>query len=148
MESNSNVIQIDTTYDTNESGYKLSFIVYKNGATGRGEVASMAFLADESEESYRFAFSSFSYLLQKNPTVILIDKVILTRLDAYLFVAYGCRGRVHFLSFFKYSFTIIFEGWTGNGTKTFVFLKRGGGTGRRAVGFKRVWGRLGAHQYS
>ena len=148
MESNSNVIQIDTTYDTNESGYKLSFIVYKNGATGRGEVASMAFLADESEESYRFAFSSFSYLLQKNPTVILIDKVILTRLDAYLFVAYGCRGRVYFLSFFKYSFTIIFEGWTGNGTKTFVFLKRGGGTGRRAVGFKRVWGRLGAHQYS
>ena len=68
-------VQIDTTHDTNDSGYKLSFMVYKNGSTGKGEVASMAFMHNESEDSYRFAFSSFEVLLHYRPSVILIDKV-------------------------------------------------------------------------
>ena len=68
-------IQIDTTHDTNEAGYKLSFVVYKNGSTGKGEVASMAFMSSETNDSYRFAFSSFQSLLITNPSAILIDKV-------------------------------------------------------------------------
>lgn len=75
MDAKPSCLQIDTTHDTNDSGYKLSFMVYKNGTTGKGEVASIAFMLNESEDSYRFAFSSFESLLRHKPSVILIDKV-------------------------------------------------------------------------
>ena len=59
-----------------DAGYKLSFVVYKNGTTNKSEIASFSFMADESKESFRFSFSSFDYLMSHNPAVIIIDKVI------------------------------------------------------------------------
>ena len=68
-------IQVDTTFGYEASGHKLNAILYRNPETDRGEIAVLSFLADETEESYRFALSSFDFLLFSNSSVILIDKV-------------------------------------------------------------------------
>ena len=73
--SHAEVIQIDTTFGLENSGHKLAAILYRNGSTGKGEVASLSFLADETKESYEFALGSIDYLLQHPPAVIIIDKV-------------------------------------------------------------------------
>ena len=73
--ANPTVVQVDTTFGLEQSGYKLNAILYRNPSTGRGEVAVLAFMADETAHSYTCAFHSFEYLLRSNPAVIIIDKV-------------------------------------------------------------------------
>ena len=71
---NPSIIQIDTTYQFEVSGYKLCCIVYLNAATGRGEVGMMAFMEDESWDAYDFAFRTFKECICEDPSVIMIDK--------------------------------------------------------------------------
>jgi hypothetical protein len=73
--ANPTVIQIDSTFGFEESGYKLNAVLYRNPATGRGEIVQLSFMADETVHSYNFALSSFEYIQQNNPAVIIIDKV-------------------------------------------------------------------------
>ena len=58
-----------------KSGYKLNALLYRNPVSGKGQVALLSFIADESAASYRFALGSFDYLKNSNPAVIIIDKV-------------------------------------------------------------------------
>lgn len=75
LKSKPTVIQVDSTFNFETSGYKLSCIVYLNPVTGKGEVAQLAFLEDEGEEAYKFTFSMFKKtILNQNPGVIIVDK--------------------------------------------------------------------------
>ena len=69
------VVQIDTTFGVEKAGYKLNTVVYRNPVTGKGEVARISFMADETALSYEFALSGFKAITRKDPAVILIDKV-------------------------------------------------------------------------
>jgi hypothetical protein len=69
------VVQIDTTFGIESSGYKLNAVLYRNPATGKGEVVQLAFMADETNDSYSFAITGFWGISKSSPTVILIDKV-------------------------------------------------------------------------
>lgn len=73
--SNPTVVQVDTTFGFERSGYKLNVILYRNPTTGKGEVAQVAFMADETLESHNFAFSGFKGIVNCDPAVIVIDKV-------------------------------------------------------------------------
>ena len=73
--SHAEVVQIDTTFGLENSGHKLVAILYRNGSTGKGEVAQCSFIADETQESYEFALGSLDYLREHQPAVIIIDKV-------------------------------------------------------------------------
>lgn len=68
------VIQIDTTYNFEVSGYKLCCIVYLNPGTGKGEVAMMSFMEDECKEAYTFVFQTFRDIISEDPTSVMIDK--------------------------------------------------------------------------
>ena len=58
-----------------KSGYKLNALLYRNPVSGKGQVALLSFIADETAKSYEFALGSFDYLRNNNPPVIIIDKV-------------------------------------------------------------------------
>ena len=68
------VFHLDTTFNFESSGYKMSAFMYLNDVSGRGEVAQIAFMADEGSEVYKFIFSSFKKSVQKDPPVIILDK--------------------------------------------------------------------------
>ena len=55
-------------------GYKLSAVVYLNNTTGKGEVAQIAFHADESSQTYIDIFTAFKTMCNRDPPIILIDK--------------------------------------------------------------------------
>ena len=74
--SNPTVIQVDTTFGFERSGYKLNAILYCNPSTGKGEIVQLAFMADETGDSYNFVISKFKEIVYCDPTVILIDKVM------------------------------------------------------------------------
>ena len=74
LSTNPSIIQIDTTYQFEVSGYKLCCIVYLNAATGRGEVGMMAFMEDESWDAYDFAFRTFKQCICEDPPSVMIDK--------------------------------------------------------------------------
>ena len=69
------VVQIDTTFGLESSGYKLNAVLYRNPTTGKGEVVHLAFMADETADSYFFALTGFQGITKHSPLVILIDKV-------------------------------------------------------------------------
>ena len=55
-----------------KSGYKLNALLYRNPVSGKGQVALLSFIADETAKSYEFALGSFNYLRNNNPPVIII----------------------------------------------------------------------------
>ena len=69
-----NVTQVDTTFKFETSGYKMSAFMYLNPVSNRGEVAQVAFMADEGGEVYKFVFSAFKKSVGRDPPVILLDK--------------------------------------------------------------------------
>ena len=78
VNSRATTVQLNPTFGFESSGHKLNALLYRNPATGRGEVVVLSFLADETAHSYEFALSSFEHLLNHIPEVILIDKVNFT----------------------------------------------------------------------
>ena len=68
------VIQVDTTHNIDSSGFKLSAVVYYHPVTGKGEVAQMAFIEDESKDVYSFLFQQLKTLVIDDPPIIIIDK--------------------------------------------------------------------------
>ena len=68
------VIQVDTTHNIDSSGFKLSAVVYYHPITGKGEVAQMAFIEDESKDVYSFLFQQLKTLVIDDPPIIIIDK--------------------------------------------------------------------------
>ena len=68
------VIQVDTTHNIESSGFKLSAIVYYHPVTGKGEVAQLGFIEDESKDVYLFVFHQLKQLLVDDPPIIIIDK--------------------------------------------------------------------------
>ena len=70
-----NIVMVDTTFNFESSGYRLSAFCYSNPVSGRGEVGQLVFLADESCECFKFAFEAFKKSINgEDPPVILIDK--------------------------------------------------------------------------
>ena len=74
LSSNPSILQCDTTFKIESSGYKLSGLLYLNPVTGKGEIAQLAFMSDEAAEAYKFVFSSFKKMLFHNPKVVMVDK--------------------------------------------------------------------------
>ena len=70
-----NVVNIDTTFNVEENGYKLNACLYLNPVTKKGEIAQFSLLADEGKESYEFCFKTFKNLCVRDPPVLIIDKV-------------------------------------------------------------------------
>ena len=73
--SNPSVVQVDTTFGFERSGYKLNAILYCNPSTGKGEIVQLSFMADETLDSYNFVMSKFKEIVYWDPSAILIDKV-------------------------------------------------------------------------
>ena len=69
------VLQVDTTFNYESSGYKLSACLYLNPATNKGEVGQLSFMGDEGGEAYQFAFTTFRSICLRDPPVIIVDKV-------------------------------------------------------------------------
>ena len=69
------VLQVDTTFNYESSGYKLSAFLYLNPTTNKGEIGQLSFMGDESGEAYQFAFTTFRSICLRDPPVIIIDKV-------------------------------------------------------------------------
>ena len=67
-------VMVDTTFNFETSGYRLSAVCYCNPVSGRGEVGQLVFLADEAGECYKFAFDAFKKTTTRDPPNIVIDK--------------------------------------------------------------------------
>ena len=67
-------IQIDTTFNLEESKYKCSGVLFLNPATNKGELVSISFMVDETSESLKFVLSAFRDISHHRPTAVLIDK--------------------------------------------------------------------------
>ena len=74
LKTRPSVIQVDTTHYIESSGFKLSASVYYHPVTGKGEVAQLAFIEDESKDVYSFVFQQLKQLLVDDPPIIIIDK--------------------------------------------------------------------------
>ena len=68
------VIQVDTSFNFESAKYKLSAICYYNPTTTKGEIASLSFMADETQKSLEFVFRSFRRLIVRDPPIIIVDK--------------------------------------------------------------------------
>ena len=68
------VVQMDCTYGTNRSAYKLLAILYPSNVTGHGEVAMFAWMRDETAASFEYVFQSFKRAYQHIPSAIMVDK--------------------------------------------------------------------------
>ena len=66
--------QIDSTFNLESSKYIVNGVLFLDPATGKGELASISFMADETAESYRFVLSAFRDLSTHRPTAFLVDK--------------------------------------------------------------------------
>ena len=73
--SDPSVLQVDTTFNYETSGYKLSAFLYLNPTTNKGEVGQLSFMGDEGGVAYQFAFTTFRSICLRDPPVIIIDKV-------------------------------------------------------------------------
>ena len=67
-------IQIDTTFNLEESKYKCSGVLFLNPSTNKGELVSISFMVDETSDSLRFVLSAFRDISAHRPTAVLIDK--------------------------------------------------------------------------
>lgn len=67
-------IQIDNTFNLDESKYKCSGVLFLNPATNKGELVSVSFIVDETSESLRFVLSAFRDVSAHRPTAAIIDK--------------------------------------------------------------------------
>ena len=74
MGSDPSILNCDTTFNFESSGYKLSSFLYLNHVTGKGEVGQLAFMSDEGAEAVEFAFSTFRRICGKDPPVLMVDK--------------------------------------------------------------------------
>ena len=68
------VVNIDTTFNFNTNGYKMTAVCYVNPVTNKGEIAQLVFIADEAKECYEFAFESFKKSVVKDPPTFMVDK--------------------------------------------------------------------------
>ena len=68
------VVQMDCTYGTNISAYKLLAILYPSNVTGHGEVAMFAWMRDETAASFEYVFQSFKRAYQHIPAAVMVDK--------------------------------------------------------------------------
>ena len=64
----------DTTFKFNQEGYKLSAFCYTNPVSSRGEVAFLAFIADECSDVQDFVFRSFKECTTFRPKYFMVDK--------------------------------------------------------------------------
>ena len=72
--ANPDVVCIDTTFNFETSGYKLTAFLYLNPVTGKGEVGQLAFIADEGAEVLKFVFGHFRQLTKRDPAALMVDK--------------------------------------------------------------------------
>ena len=68
------IVLVDTTFNFNSEGYKMSSFAYCNPVSNKGEVGQLNFLADEGGEALEFAFKAFKKTIVKDPRVIMLDK--------------------------------------------------------------------------
>ena len=72
------VFETDTTFGTQEEGYKLWAPIYFDQFTGKWEVAGLVFLATEIAENVeagiRFFYSSLTYRAEYNNWIFFCDK--------------------------------------------------------------------------
>ena len=69
-----NIVLVDTTFNFNKEGYKMSSFAYCNPVTNKGEVAQLVFLADEGAEALEFAFKAFKKTILQDPGYVMVDK--------------------------------------------------------------------------
>ena len=69
-----NIVSVDTTFNFNSEGYKMSSFAYCNPVTTKGEVGQLAFMADEGAEALEFAFKAFRKTIVQDPSYIMVDK--------------------------------------------------------------------------
>ena len=67
----------DTTFKFNQEGYKLSAFCYTNPVSNRGEVAFLAFMADECSDVQDFVFRSFKECTTFRPKYFMVDKILM-----------------------------------------------------------------------
>ena len=68
------VVQMDCTYGTNSSAYKLFCILYPSNVTGHGEVAMFAWMMDETAASFDYVLQCFKVAYAHHPAAIMVDK--------------------------------------------------------------------------
>lgn len=69
-----NIVFVDTTFNFNNEGYKMSSFAYLNPVTNKGEIAHLFFLADEGAEALEFSFNSFKTANTHVPGYFMVDK--------------------------------------------------------------------------
>ena len=68
------LIQLDTTFEIEESRYKLMAAVYLNPTTNKSEVAFMALLCDETNDTVEFALKKFKQICLRGTLIFVVDK--------------------------------------------------------------------------
>ena len=68
------LVYVDTTFNFNKEGYKMSSFAYLNPVTNKGEIAQLIFLTDEGADALEFAFSSFKATNAHAPGYFMVDK--------------------------------------------------------------------------
>ena len=69
-----NLVYVDTTFNFNKEGYKMSSFAYLNPVTNKGEIAQLIFLTDEGADALEFAFSAFKGSNAHVPGYFMVDK--------------------------------------------------------------------------
>ena len=68
------IVGLDSTFNFSNTGYKMSAFCYINPVSNSGEIAQLAFIADEGEEAFAFVFNTFKKSCKKNPAAFIVDK--------------------------------------------------------------------------
>ena len=72
--SDPQLIQLGTTFELEEARYKLMAAVYLNPTTNKSEVAFMALMCDEINQTVEFALSRFKHVCVHYTLVFIVDK--------------------------------------------------------------------------
>ena len=68
------LVQLDTTFELEEARYKLMAAVYLNSTTNKSEVAFMALMCDETNQTMDFAISRLKLICLRYTLVFIVDK--------------------------------------------------------------------------
>ena len=71
---NTNVIQMDTSFEIENARYKLAAMCYLDTASDKTEIAAYALMSDETAESFEFVLKEFSKICVRQNLVFLVDK--------------------------------------------------------------------------
>ena len=74
MGADPDIVGLDSTFNFSTTGYKMNAFCYINPVSNSGEIAQIAFLADEGEEAFAFVFKTFKKSIKKNPSAFIVDK--------------------------------------------------------------------------